>query len=360
MFDSCYSENYDQARIRFLDAAAKLNMPIESHLIDEASQPELCIDVATLGDESAPTVVISSGVHGVEGFFGSAIQLAFLERFEQFRQSPVRFVLVHAVNPFGFTHLRRFNEENIDLNRNFFSDASQYTGAPEAYAELNSFLNPESPPSAFEPFLLKAAWNIMRYGMQSLKQAIAAGQYEFPRGIFFGGSGPGASTQIIQQHCRRWFGSAEEIVHIDLHSGLGPFGKYKLLLDDAAHSPNHNWCADAFGGKFVEPADTDNPTAYTANGVFGEWLQQHFAEQNYRFVTAEFGTYGVVRVLAAIRAENRAHFYGEPNTPAYKSAKAELLECFCPKSPAWRNEVVESGLRIIEQATAAVMRSAES
>ena len=27
--------------------------------------------------------------------------------------------MIHALNPFGFAHLRRANEDNVDLNRNF-------------------------------------------------------------------------------------------------------------------------------------------------------------------------------------------------------------------------------------------------
>src|SRR5690606_39367139 len=28
-------------------------------------------------------------------------------------------LLIHAINPYGFSHIRRVNEDNIDLNRNF-------------------------------------------------------------------------------------------------------------------------------------------------------------------------------------------------------------------------------------------------
>jgi hypothetical protein len=30
-------------------------------------------------------------------------------------------LLIYAVNPYGFSHLRRVNEDNIDLNRNFLN-----------------------------------------------------------------------------------------------------------------------------------------------------------------------------------------------------------------------------------------------
>ncbi len=348
--ESHFSKTFAEARQRFNDAAEAAGATIRSHSID--AECELAIDVATLGADDAPTVVISSGVHGVEGFFGSAVQHAILVRLRQTRaESNIRYVLIHGVNPFGFAHLRRFNEENIDLNRNFLANDGDFSGAPDGYATLNRFLNPESPPSRFEPVKLKAIWNIWRHGLQALKQSVAGGQYEYPRGLFFGGHGPCKSTKIVYENCDAWIGPAEKIVHIDFHSGLGPFGTYKLLLAEDAKTENFSWYTDTFGTDCVEPLVVPKGTAYKVSGLFGEWIQKHFASRKYRFVVAEFGTYDVIRVLGAIRAENRAHHYGVENSEIYKSAKAELLECFCPSDDSWREQIIESSLRIIDQAT---------
>jgi hypothetical protein len=260
------------------------------------------------------------------------------------------------VNPFGFSRLRRFNEDNVDLNRNFLSSDGDYKGAPDGYASLNRFLNPESPPSRLEPFKLKAIWSIWRDGLQALKQSVAVGQYEYPRGLFFGGYGPCKSTQLVSENCDAWIGPSERIVHVDFHSGLGPFGKYKLLLAEEANSENYSWYANAFGTDCVEPLDASEGIAYRVSGFFGEWMQKHFGSRQYRFVLAEFGTYDPIRVLGAIRAENRAHYYGSKNSAIYQSAKAELLECFCPSDASWRNQVVESGLKIIAQGERALSR----
>src|SRR6185295_5475632 len=94
-------------------------------------------------------------------------------------------ILVHILNPYGMAWLRRCNENNVDLNRNFLNDET-YSGAPAAYAQLNSFLNPASPPG-FDFFTLRAAGLILRHGMPALKQSVVGGQYEYPGGLFFGG-----------------------------------------------------------------------------------------------------------------------------------------------------------------------------
>ena len=77
-----FSPSYQVARGRFLDAAAHLDARLEEFSLDSRgpSGDELAIDVALVGDPAAgSTVVVSSGLHGIEGFFGSAIQRAWME-----------------------------------------------------------------------------------------------------------------------------------------------------------------------------------------------------------------------------------------------------------------------------------------
>lgn len=357
---SAFSSTYAEARERFLKAAEAAGAEIFTYCLSGNYEDDLALDVALLGPDAAPTVVISSGVHGVEGFPGSAIQLALLQSLTaQNSENTVRYVLIHAVNPFGFANLRRFNEDNVDLNRNFPGTSAAYAGAPAGYRKLNRFLNPPTPPSRLEFYRTKAVWNLLRFGRQAIKQSVAAGQYEFPMGIFFGGSGPCQSTEIIRDNCGAWIGNSEEVVHLDFHTGLGPYGTCKLLLSDSRNSEQFSWYASVFGEKDVEPmqvAGDKNATAYEASGVFGEWMKQRFASINYRFATPEFGTYGVVRVLGALRAENRAFHYCSTTSSEFVRAKAELLECFSPADSRWRDRVVETGLDIVAKATAAICR----
>ena len=55
---------------------------------------------------------------------------------------PLRCVLLHALNPFGFAWRRRVNEDNVDLNRNFLLDDEGYVGCPDGYAHLDPLLLP--------------------------------------------------------------------------------------------------------------------------------------------------------------------------------------------------------------------------
>ena len=352
-----FSPSYEIARRRFREAAAAIGAVAERYAVETGGQDtNLTIDVVTVGS-AAPrgVVIVSSGLHGVEGFFGSAIQLSWLARLVGGAAPPAdgAVVLVHGLNPYGFARLRRTDAGNVDLNRNFLDTDEAYDGAPARYAALDRFLNPTSPPSRAEPFTLKALWYIRRFGLPALKEAVAGGQYLFPRGLFFGGRGPAPSAQIVRRHLATWVGSAPRVLHLDLHSGLGAHGGHRLLLLESADAPDVEWYRDTFGRDVVEPAAGGARTAYAASGTLGGWAQRHLRGTRYRFVNAEFGTYSIVRVLGALRAENRAHFFGRPGTASYRQAKTELLECFCPRSHRWREQVVKAGLALLDRAVEA-------
>ena len=178
-----FSPDYMTARLRFREAVTRSGWTCEAHSMGVRGphDEDLTIDVgcSSAGD-SDRTLIVSSGVHGVEGFFGSAVQLAMLEQWEH-RTPPVRCVLLHGLNPFGFAWLRRFDENNVDPNRNFLQAGERYAGSPPHYADLDKLLNPQRPPSTVEVFLLKALPAIVQYGMPALRQAVAAGQYGSPK-----------------------------------------------------------------------------------------------------------------------------------------------------------------------------------
>src|SRR5688500_18661675 len=134
-----FAADYFAARGRFREATADDGFRREVHEID-ASGPDgepLTIDAAVLGSrDPRRVVVVSSGLHGVEAFFGSAVQLAWLEHRAPTWSIPAdaALVLVHALNPFGFAWRRRWNENNVDLNRNFLGDRS-FLDEDETYAD---------------------------------------------------------------------------------------------------------------------------------------------------------------------------------------------------------------------------------
>ena len=357
MIDSPFSPDYVAARQRFRDAADRLGWVRHAHPIDTRGPAgeELTIDVTmSSAGGPEPVLVVSSGVHGVEGFFGSAVQLAALREWE--RTGPpagVRVVFLHAVSPYGFAHRRRFNEDNVDPNRNFLLDGQAFAGSPPLYDRLDPLLNPRRPPSRWDVFLPKALVTIARHGFAPLKQAIAQGQYEYPHGLFFGGRGPSQSQLILREHTPDWLGESRSVVHLDLHTGLGPWASYKLLIDPPLAADQHDRAARWFGAGTLQRTSTAG-ISYHVRGGFGPWCAARNPDRDYLFLCAEFGTYGNLTMIAGVRAENQAHLWGRPDAPSARRAKERLKELFVPASPDWRRRVVEQSLRLIRQAVAGI------
>lgn len=377
-----FSTDFASARERFRAAADRSGAVLESHPI-AASGPRgeaLGIDVATLGPSRARSVlIVSSGLHGVEGFAGSAVQLAWLERLRSAEDLPsgVKIVLVHALNPFGFAWLRRWNENNVDLNRNFLTDraflsSAAYRASAEAYARHFAFLNPARPPSRWEPYALKAVGRILaagqasrarlpagqspsplalaalaRRGLAELRNTLLVGQYEHPKALFYGGDRPQPTTAWLQQRLPAWVAGAQLTLHIDIHSGYGKRGECALIIVDPRESPRARWVIDAFGDA-VQP--WDDATLYKAHGMMAGYFRALGVGGAYHGLTAEFGTYSGVRVLGALRAENQAHFYADARSPNYRWAKRQIVETFAPAAADWRATVIDKALAIIARA----------
>jgi hypothetical protein len=350
---SYFSPDYLTARSRFREAAEALGWQSETHALD-ATAPgvdQLTIDVAiSPGHHAEQTLVLSSGVHGVEGFFGSAVQLALLQQWRDgtLPEPKARVVMLHALNPWGMAALRRFNEENIDLNRNFLLPSEAYAGAPEKYVALQGLLNPERPPPRVDLFPLQAMLAVARFGLPALMQAIAAGQYEYPRGLFFGGKGPSATHALLMHQMPRWLSGSREVVHLDFHTGLGKSGEYKLLIDYPLHAREREQLTTWFGADAFTAHET-GAAAYTARGGFGQWCVGHHFAPHYLFATAEFGTYPPAKILAALRLENQAHHYAQPQAANTMQIKRRLLEMFCPAAVSWREGVIAQSVELVSR-----------
>jgi hypothetical protein len=349
---AAFSSDYMAARQRFREATSRCGWQLEAHAIGGAGPggEALTMDVgcSSSGDPER-VLVVSSGVHGVEGFFGSAVQVALLESWASATPPSTKCVFLHALNPFGFAWLRRFDENNVDPNRNFLLPDEQFEGAPEGYALLDAFLNPRRPPSRWEPFTLKALWLIARYGMPALRQAVAGGQYSYPRGLFFGGAGPSRMQQLLGEHLPRWLGASKCVVHLDFHTGLGPRGACKLLIDYPLSQRQRGWLTEWFGAHSFEACDSSG-IAYDARGGLGRWCVSRGLATDYLFACAEFGTYGPVQVLAGLRAENQSHHWGTTSAASTVQTKERLKELFCPAAEDWRSRVVDRSLELVGQA----------
>ena len=357
---AAFSSEYEQARARFCAAAERAGFTLVAYPITPRGPfgDELSIDVALKPAPGARrALVVSSGMHGVEGYFGSAVQLAALEQLLGGAPSAVSLVLIHAINPFGFAHQRRVNEDNVDLNRNFVLDGGVFAGSPPIYRALDALLNPTRVPGVFDALGLRLQAAALRHGVAPLKSAIAQGQYDFPKGLFYGGRAPSESQQILRAHASEWLGRPERVLHIDLHTGLGAWGSYALCIDLPASDARVAQLGREFGPQSVQGFDPQG-VLYEIQGSLGRWLEQRFAGTQYDCLLAEFGTHPSLAVLRAMRLDNCVRQHAAQRPELLERARDALFEVFCPASREWRDLVVERGLAIVRQALSALSAGA--
>ena len=338
-----FSPDYATARERFREAATRAGAAL--HAIALPAQgpagEALFIDIAWLGAARPRDVFLhTTGIHGVEAYTGSAVQLALLERPPAPRDDAAM-VLVHVLNPYGMAWLRRTNENNVDLNRNFLMDGGAFRGAPDLYSALDPLLNPPSPPSR-DGFGVRAAAAAMRHGFHRVKQAIAEGQYEFPNGHFYGGDRLQPGPRLYTEWLARHLCGAGYIFALDLHTGLGRHGTDTVMPDEHVNVTPREVLGTALDRRFVAP--TGPSVAYTVRGGLAAALPHVLPQARIDFVLQEIGTRPPLEVLHALREENRWHFFGDGSI--VHPAKRRLREALCPASAAWRRRAVELGLEL--------------
>ena len=352
-----FSADYAVARGRFLSAAEARSAEVRSHSLDQRSRTggELAVDVAYVGpDTPARVLAVSSGIHGVEGFAGSALQHQLLTEQWPGLEVPADtgLLVVHAINPFGFSELRRVNESNVDLNRNFLRHPDEHAENPgyeDLFAEINPEQLDEASDEACRGRLLQWA---QEHGFPALQEAISKGQYAHPHGVQFGGADVEASNQILREIAATGARGAASVAWIDVHTGLGPYGIPEMITEVAPEEPAYQR-GRAWYGDIVKSTAAGESVSAKLQGVMEQGLEAAVgASSELTVFAAEFGTYDPIRVFWAMRADNWLEHHGDPESAQARSVKAELVEVFRPDDPVWFRSVLARGAALFEQALA--------
>ena len=311
----------------------------------------LAIDVASIGDAEATSVLlIVSGTHGVEGFTGSALQHHWWEHHRADRPDALRVVHLHAFNPHGFSWVRRVNEDNVDLNRNFI-DWSQPPPANEDYGGIAQLLVPDAWDDATqESTLLALLAHADEVGFDRLQEIVSGGQYTHPTGVFYGGTGPVWSHRWLREHVLDLVGSAERVGIVDLHTGLGPWGHGELISHegrgDAGYDRSVTWWGDV-----RSMTDGDSVSA----NLSGDWLgavDGLLPGVEVTAVALEYGTVDTVSVLQALRADAVLHASGDPLGEGADAVRTQVRAAFADDDPAWFDVVADRFDEVIRAAVA--------
>lgn len=222
---SYFSSDYDEARGKFLGAAASAGAEI-AHIRNPARGPgggELFTDTAWVGPKDAARVLVTmSATHGVEGFCGSGVQVGWFDKnLHMEMEDGFALLAIHAINPHGFAWLRRVTEDNVDLNRNFIDHNAPYP-TNEGYDELHEAICPRewNDAAIAETGKVIEAY-LAKHGARSLQSAISGGQYSHADGLFFGGHAHTWSHDTLLKIFADHLAKARHVAVIDYHTGLG-------------------------------------------------------------------------------------------------------------------------------------------
>jgi hypothetical protein len=338
---------YEASRGRFRAALAPFSgrwpsARLTSHPL--ADTPELTIDTLSADATREPQrlLIITTGLHGIEGYVGSGILQLFVDEFlPRLDPETTGLLLVHPVNPYGMKHHTRGNKNSVDLNRNFNSDFESFKSLNPHYESLTYLLNPARPLK--KPLYEKLAflWNVVKAlpkGVGHVRETALMGQYRVNNGMYFGGSELQEETLILQDLFRASVTSYAQVVALDIHTGYGP--RWQMTL---VNPPSATRTADETASRFKVPrvAGTNPEEFFSIHGDMTDFVHALAAPEKIQSYigTFEFGTYGDslwqgIHSLRTTALENCLRWFGGSEAARTWLAR-EYNELYLPSDPRW-------------------------
>ena len=334
--------HYTSQRARFLAAVQRQHGRLTAypHPLRGPQGEELFIDVALIGNvNAAKMMLVISGTHGVEGYYGSDCQIAWLDRFALTAlPADTAIVMIHQLNPWGAAHLRRVNEDNIDLNRNFI-DFTQAAPANPAYAAWHDFYHGDRASAD-----RRLAETLSSDGWLAIKRVVEAGQYVAADGFFYGGQQPSWSHRTLHSIIDQHLSQANTILSFDLHTGAGAWGHPMLLSIAEQQVAAHHWGKEIYGEWLTllftgAGRDSETGVTATATGYVSQYLLTSLPDTQILPLVVECGTYAGEEMHRRVRDDHWLHLQGDPTSPAGVAVKHALVEGFWPADRDWRDLV---------------------
>ncbi len=342
------AQSYQSARNNFLSLCKDKALYVESHIMPGAvgiNGEELAMDVAHFGSLNADRcLLVSSAVHGIEGYCGSAVQCALLESdfLEQVPENTA-VVLVHGVNPYGFSFGRRVNEDNVDVNRNFLN-FSNSIAKNEKFLSLAEKIFPESwQGSDLELIHEKVSQFVGENGQEAFQAALMGGQHDRPDCTFYGGTRDSWSKEQWLDLSVSISNRYKFVVHLDIHTGLGAPAQCEVIYAGSPEEVGVTMAGAWFG---ADKVCVPGSSASNAEAIFGN-LGQHLGQEGVGNVSValEFGTQALDKVAAALINDNWLGLNPGCDDQLKREISANLRAAFATDTPEWEAAVWQQALQ---------------
>ena len=151
-YSDVFFDEYDDVRAHLQDKVDELkadghDVQLSSYTIDEADGLYIDTIYIPATEEQTNLIVLTTGVHGIEGYIGSVMLDVFWNEIysAEVNKANTGVLVVANVNPYGMKYHRRYNENNVDLNRNFILDWNSFDKTVNKdYPKVDSFLGPQN------------------------------------------------------------------------------------------------------------------------------------------------------------------------------------------------------------------------
>jgi hypothetical protein len=353
-----FPSSYEDSRERFRQSLSLLqsNWPdarLENHPLKD--HPDLSIDWMWAEPARKENILLlTTALHGVEGFVGSAMQSLFMQEYlPRLDPENTGLLLVHAINPWGMKHRERYNSNNVDLNRNFIPDGTYDPALNPLYPELRNLLVPQRRINSIFMETLRFAINVIalvaKHGVKEGRDGILMGQYGDPDGFYFGGNKREEETSVMMELFLQAMRDYQTILHFDMHSGYGP--RYQMSLSNPQNDP---LSSTEFAARYNYPLVVKaNPEEFfTTLGDISAYLYHlrdtEFPEKKALATCFEFGTFGesLLAGIRSLRAEvmhKQLSNHGARNEAIARAVRKEFEELFFPSEPRWREKALADG-----------------
>ncbi len=337
------NSKYSRARHNFLAAASEQATFIRSwqHPLRGIAGEKLYLDLAWFGDLTAEKVlVLISGTHGVEGYCGSGIQVGSIKTgWHNSVDSDIAIAMIHGLNPYGMSHLRRVNEDGVDLNRNFL-DFQQPLPRNSFYDDLADVIVPQEWTEETQVQTLEQITEYI-YNEPSRIAALAKGQYHYWYAPFYGGEVATWSNRIFYQIINQYLLNKKAVGLLDYHTGLGQYATGQLMAVEHNSTENKQLASEIWGDKLVISGSAKSVAAYSPQGTLIEALQHKLTQSICITAAYEFGTIPETEIFHALRGDHWLHAYGNVNSEQVQTIKQNMLDAFYCDRPDWQKSICE-------------------
>lgn len=353
--DSLFPPSYEESRARFLRdvelvRAKWASSRIERHPLKDF--PDLSIDWLWAEPQHKDTlIIVSTGEHGIEGYVGSAMLKIFMDEFApRIDVQRTGLLLVHAINPWGMKYNRKVNENGVDLNRNFSSDAVFDPASNPYFLKMRSWMAPEYPVRSFAietaSFAGRVFYGLLREGVPTLTYAAVLGQYAAPQAMFYGGTQYEEQSLVMMDLFRQALDEYQNVLLLDMHSGYGP--RYLMSITVVPAEPLNSAQLSA---KFNYPLVLrgDHTEFYATHGDMTNYVYQlkndKYPEKHVFACAFEFGTYGEsllqrLRSLRTMIFESQLYWHGAKDKRTEDKIRHEFSELYFPAEQKWREKAI--------------------